>query len=97
MSNNIYVVAEVHTIAGMADAMREALLKLTAAVQSEPGCIRYDLHESPDNPGNFMFYETWSDAEALDVHNNTATMKAHVEKAGGWVAAINVNTYRRIS
>lgn len=96
MNDKIYVVADLHAQPGKEDALREALKELVAAVRSEPGCILYDLHESTEKPGNFVFYETWENAQALDVHNNTETMKAHVAKAGGWVDAISVNTYNRI-
>jgi quinol monooxygenase YgiN len=96
MTSTIYVSADLRALPGKEDLLRESLQQLVVAVRTEPGCIRYDLHEATDSPGDFLFYETWENEEALDVHNNTEVMKAHVEKAGGWVDTITVRTYRLI-
>jgi len=96
MSEPIYVIADLSSVSDKVDALRDALKELVLAVREEPGCIRYDLHESIENSGRFTFYETWSDAEALELHNNTPTMKAFSEKAGSWIASISVNTFRKI-
>ena len=96
MTDKIYVSALLTTVPGKEDAMREALKELVAAVRTEPGCILYDLHESTSTPGNFMFYEIWESEADLEVHNNTEVMKAHGEKAGGWLGSISVETYRHL-
>jgi quinol monooxygenase YgiN len=62
------VVAEIHARPGKEDALREALLGLIVPTRAEEGCVQYDLHESTDTPGQFVFYENWTSREHLDRH-----------------------------
>ena len=43
-----------------------------AAVSQEPGCLRFDICESMNNPGHFTFYELYRDQAASEVHRQTA-------------------------
>ena len=45
-----------------------SLLKVCAPTRAEKGCINYDLHVSPDNPGLLVFHENWVSKEDLDAH-----------------------------
>ena len=94
---NIVVVANLAAHPGKEAQLRDALSALVAIVKREPGCIRYDLHEAIDTPGQFVFYEIWEDDERLDVHNGTEDMKAFVAKAGSWIKTISVVKYQHIS
>ena len=44
------------------------LKKIQAASQTEPGCIKFELHQSIED-NTFVFYEIWRDAEAVKVHH----------------------------
>ena len=48
--------------------MKRALISLVAPTRKEAGCINYDLHQSPDDPGKFLFHENWTSKAALDAH-----------------------------
>lgn len=43
----------------------EELVHLT---RQEPLNIRYELHIDQEDPGHFVFLETWPDRAALDLH-----------------------------
>jgi autoinducer 2-degrading protein len=40
-------------------------------VQTEPGCMRFDVLQSRKDPRRFMLYELYRDDAALDVHRRT--------------------------
>lgn len=62
------VVAELVAKPGKADELRAVLTGMIAPTHKEDGCVQYDLHESTDAPGSFVFYENWTSRAALDAH-----------------------------
>lgn len=62
------VIAILKAKPGQEAALRAELLGLVPITRQEPGCINYDLHISPDNPGHFMFHENWTSKQHLDDH-----------------------------
>jgi quinol monooxygenase YgiN len=65
---------------GNEERVRQELLALLEPTRSEPGCINYDMHESPSEPGLFFFYENWTSQELLDKH----LAAPHITR---WIAA----------
>jgi len=61
---------------GKEAALKAGLLGLVEPTRKEDGCILYDLHQSPDDPGKFMFYEIWTSRETLDRHSASAHILA---------------------
>jgi len=68
MDEQVTVLARVHARAGKEAEVRRLLLALVAAARAEAGCLNYDLHQSADDPTEFMFYENWTSRAALDAH-----------------------------
>jgi quinol monooxygenase YgiN len=97
MTDKVYVVATVVANEGKHQELREALLTLVGLAQTEPGYIQYDLHQSVERPGEFVFYEIWRDEQSLDLHNNTESMKAFGASAGQWIQSAKVEKYKLIS
>ena len=56
---------------GKEEELRQTLQNLIAPTLSEEGCIAYQLHQSLDNPSEFMFYESWMNPEAHEKHGQT--------------------------
>ena len=52
---------------GYKEELLEALQTVQAASQKEPGCIKFDLHQSIEDD-TFFFYEIWRDKQAVDEH-----------------------------
>ena len=91
------VVAEITAAPGREDALREALLGLIAPTRAEEGCVQYDLHESTETPGQFVFYENWVSPEHLERHLASPHLEAVKERFGELLAAPpRILTYRRI-
>jgi (4S)-4-hydroxy-5-phosphonooxypentane-2,3-dione isomerase len=41
------------------------------SVRDEPGCLRYDVVRSNDDPDHYLFYEVYRDEEAFAAHRAT--------------------------
>jgi len=65
---NLTVIAILKAKPGQEAALRAELLALIPITRQEPGCLNYDLHESTDNPGCFVFHENWTSKRHLDDH-----------------------------
>ncbi|MBI1371313.1 MAG: antibiotic biosynthesis monooxygenase [Phycisphaera sp.] len=68
MSDQVSVVARFTARPDRIDKLKAELLALVPLTRAEPGCINYDLHQSPANPAEFVFYENFADAEAFAFH-----------------------------
>jgi quinol monooxygenase YgiN len=70
------VIATFQARPGKETELRAALIGLLAPTRQENGCINYDLHVASDHPGKFLFHENWTSKEHLDVHLQSAHVKA---------------------
>ncbi len=48
---------------------------------AEPGCLRFDVAQSNDDPTEFMLWECYLDEAARDAHRATAHYRAFKEMA----------------
>ena len=77
MTNNALVVVEtLKAKSGKAVELRKVFLELERHSRTEKGCIKYDLHQSIEDPDTFLFYEIWADEESLALHANSDFMNA---------------------
>lgn len=79
----VTVVAQMIARDGQEKFVREQLLSLVAPSRKDKGCLNYDLHESQDSPGTFLFHENWESKEDLDAHLE----KPHVQKVLGTIGS----------
>ncbi len=56
-----------------------------ASIQ-EPGNHRFDVLQSPGNPGHFILYEAYESADAAAKHKQTAHYLAWRDKVADWMA-----------
>ncbi|WP_462326033.1 putative quinol monooxygenase [Desulfoplanes sp.] len=89
----IYVTAVITPRPGMAESVRAELAGVVPLVRTEPGCIRYDLHESGGDNPTFLFYEIWESGDALAVHSKTAHLKAMEATIAHMIDPADVNTW----
>ena len=69
MGNSYFtVVAHIKAKPGQEQQVKEALLALVGPTRRESGCVRYDLHQSLENSGHFLFYEHWQNRRTLEDH-----------------------------
>jgi quinol monooxygenase YgiN len=52
----------------MAERLGDELLKLVAPTRAEPGCRRYEIHQSIRDPHVWMIIETWGARADFDTH-----------------------------
>lgn len=54
------------------EAIRAALPEHIRLTRAEPGCLRFDVTEDPDQPGRFDVTEQFTDAQAFRAHQDRA-------------------------
>ena len=62
------------------DKVLDIARKLTECSLKEPGTGAYDIFESSTRPDVLMICETWKDADALSIHEQTAHFVSYVGK-----------------
>jgi quinol monooxygenase YgiN len=80
-SNAVNVVARLRAAPGKGDALAALLTEQVGVVRNaEPGCLAYRLHRSTQDPDLFVFYETYADAAAFELHRNAPYIAAYRER-----------------
>lgn len=51
------------------------LKRLLQFSRKDKGCLAYNIHQSIDNPCEFMMYSVWESKEAFEQHNRTPEMQ----------------------
>lgn len=82
MKTGLTIIAYITAKAGLQEQVREVLLDLVAQTRKEKGCVNYDLHQSQDNPREFVMYENWDSAADLDAHAKSEHLQAFGKAAG---------------
>lgn len=60
---------------GMEDYVKQFLSDLMKKSRQDKGCITYNIHQSTENPQEFMLYSVWDDKGAFNRHNETSHMQ----------------------
>jgi quinol monooxygenase YgiN len=76
MNQLLTVVARLRAKPGHEIELRHQLQRLVTPTRGEAGCVMYELNESNSESGHFLFYEIWKSEADLDLHFQTAHMKA---------------------
>jgi glc operon protein GlcG len=86
----VWAVTFIHGIPGKADPLKAHLLSLAEPTRAEAGAIAYDLFESPERPHEFMRFEIWKSAEALEQHKQTPPLRESFARRQreGWTTEI---------
>ena len=80
------VVARIRAKSGLEDKVKGELLNLISPTRKESGCLNYDLHQSQEDKGLFLFYENWTSRQDLDDHLKTPHLQAFLGKSGELLA-----------
>lgn len=67
-SQCLTVMARFKAKSGQEEIVLDELSALLDPTRQEDGCIQYDLHRSMDDPGVFVFYESWKSQKDLEQH-----------------------------
>ncbi|MFM4825591.1 putative quinol monooxygenase [Aeromonas bivalvium] len=94
MSSPVIVIAQLDAKPEFAAECRAALEPLIAATLQEPGCLRYQLHQSLESPHGWMLYEEWESESALLAHQQQPHFLSFVASTRGWFANTSVRSYQ---
>ena len=101
MNNHVIINVHIDAAVGREEKLADQLRALVAPTRSEAGCLAYELHRDPQNPGKFMFYERFKSQAALDEHLASAHFKSFVAYRAATnpdpVASIVITTWRAIA
>jgi quinol monooxygenase YgiN/quercetin dioxygenase-like cupin family protein len=83
-------------LAGKEEELKSELLALAAPTRAEPGNVAYDLYQSTTKPNQFVRFEIWRSAQALEDHKATTHIQASFAKRQqqGWKT--NITTWKRV-
>jgi autoinducer 2-degrading protein len=59
----------------------------------EPGNLRFDVLQSPEDPTRFVFYEAYATAAAAAAHKATPHYLAWREAVAPWMEGARIGTY----
>lgn len=65
----------------LAEFERAILINADAARTREPGCVRFEVSQSEDDPTQWLFYELYKDAVAFETHRASPHFAAYQEVA----------------
>ena len=87
---------------GFADKFKEASLgDAQGSVRDEPGCVRFDMHQSTTDPNTFHLYEVYENQDAhQNAHRNAPHLAAYRErreKNGLTAGAVEMEIYRSLA
>ena len=94
MPSPLIVIAQLNAKPEFAAQFRTALELLIAATLQEPGCLRYQLHQSLESPHGWMIHEEWESEAALSAHQQQPHFLAFVANTRGWFASTSVRRYQ---
>jgi len=83
----IAMIVKLTAAEGKLDETLEALAKLVAAAEGEPGTLQYALHTDAAEPSAIWFYERYADQAALDAHAGSTTMAEAMGALAGLLGA----------
>ncbi|HLH57268.1 MAG TPA: putative quinol monooxygenase [Verrucomicrobiae bacterium] len=82
----LVVIARVKAKPGKEIEVMNHLKSLVEPSRKDAGCVNYDLHRNQDEPGSFLFHETWHSREHLERHLAKPDLQAALAKLGPLVA-----------
>jgi quinol monooxygenase YgiN len=94
--SEVVVVAIITAKHGAEAALAAELAAQVGPTRQEAGCLRYDLHRDPANPGTMVFLEAWATREDLKVHANTPRFLAARERQKDIVAAREIKVLEQV-
>ncbi|MGM0751713.1 MAG: putative quinol monooxygenase [Bacillota bacterium] len=79
----IVITAVLKAKSGSEGELEKALQQVIQPSREEDGCIQYDLHQSTEDPGVFVFYERWENEASLKAHIQSAHYQTYRQRAEG--------------
>ncbi len=81
MLEAITVIARMRARTGKELETAQLLTGLIGPTRNEQGCRSYDLFAMPENPGSYMFIETWQSRKHLNAHVQQPHVQALIRRS----------------
>lgn len=91
------VVATLKARPGREEDLFHALQALVKPTRAEQGCITYEMHRSHEEPGTFVFTESWQDRPLWEAHMNSPHLTAFGAKQDELVESWNLFVGEKVS
>ncbi|HEX2528315.1 MAG TPA: putative quinol monooxygenase [Geminicoccus sp.] len=92
MSDGLVVLVEFRLKPGSAAAFEPLIAaNAHASVTDEPGCRRFDIATTPEDPERIVLYEIYDDRAAFDYHVTTPHYLTFKEGSGPLIASSTVH------
>ena len=66
-----------------------------ASLESEPGCLQFDVCLDLQNPGQVFLYEVYSSAQAFEQHLATEHFREFDRETRDWIVSKSVERWSR--
>ncbi|BDD11269.1 hypothetical protein FUAX_37010 [Fulvitalea axinellae] len=90
------LVAKITAKTGKTEEAKKTLEGLVEPTRAEKGCECYDLHESLEEEGVFLFFETWSTTEDWERHMESEHLKAFFAKKEELIESVEISKWSKI-
>ncbi|PVM88588.1 putative quinol monooxygenase [Caulobacter endophyticus] len=87
MTAPLQVIAVAAAAEGREAELRAAQLRLVQETRREPGCLRYELNQSLDDPRILIFTETWESEAHWRAHMQGAAIQRFQASGAGQMIA----------
>jgi quinol monooxygenase YgiN len=77
----VLIVARFNAKAGKEEEVEKILVSLVEPTRAEEGCVFYYLHKVKEEKGHFLFYESFRDEKAFNVHVESSYIKGFLDRA----------------
>jgi quinol monooxygenase YgiN len=83
---------------GRSEELGFELLQLVSPSRQEEGCLRYEIHQSKDDPNAWLVLEDWRHPSDFDLHMATDYVQAFMAKVADLCTEeVEICGYRRRS
>lgn len=80
-NKQLTVVVKLKAKPGLEAKVWEELHNLLRPTRAEQGCLNFDMHQDPNDPGLFLFHENWVCEGDLQRHFKTPHITEWIKKA----------------
>jgi len=79
-----------------ANDFRECIIRnARASLDSEPGCLRFDVCFDPNDSASVLLYEVYHDEAAFQAHLASNHFKAFDQETSDWVQGKTISVWQR--
>jgi quinol monooxygenase YgiN len=94
----VYVVATFNLNPENIDEGRALILEFVEPSRTQRGCLFYEVHQSTDDPAEFVVLDGWANADDLDAHAASEQVVRTVSRLSPMLAKpARVKTYQKVS